>query len=155
MFNTAKPTKYVAAGAAAVVLAFGAYSLGKSNPDGNSTGTANAAQLGTVPGSGANGQGPQAGQAAPGRQAPPGLGTPVTGSAASKVKSAVLARYDGTIERIMKLDDGSYVAHVITSNGELHVSVTKGFKVTGAQQGGPPQGGQGAPSGSSGDGTVN
>jgi len=44
--------------------------------------------------------------------------------------------------------DGSYVAHVITSNGEYHVTVSRDFKVTGAQQGGPGQGGvdDGAPS---------
>jgi hypothetical protein len=38
----------------------------------------------------------------------------------------------------MKLSDGTYVAHVITSNGEYHVTVSKDFKVSGAQQGGTP-----------------
>jgi hypothetical protein len=38
----------------------------------------------------------------------------------------------------MKLDDGSYVVHVITSNGEYHVAVSKDFEVTGAQPGGAP-----------------
>jgi hypothetical protein len=52
----------------------------------------------------------------------------------------------------MQLPDGSYVVHVIRSNRqEVHVRVSRGFKVTGTQ-GGPPSGappaGQSAPSGS-------
>ena len=39
-----------------------------------------------------------------------------------------------------ELSDGSYVVHVIQSNGdgEVHVLVSKDFEVTGVQQGGPP-----------------
>jgi hypothetical protein len=72
-----------------------------------------------------------------------GFGTPVSGATAAKAKTAALAKYKGTVERVMKLDDGSYVVHVITSSGEYHVAVSKDFKVTGAQQGGP--GASGAP----------
>ncbi len=49
----------------------------------------------------------------------------------------------------MKLADGSYVVHVIQSGskGEVHVLVSKAFKITGTQKGGPPGGGA-PPSGS-------
>ena len=47
----------------------------------------------------------------------------------------MLARYKGTIERVVKLPDGSYEAHVITSGGEVHVHVSKTFAVLGVEQG--------------------
>jgi hypothetical protein len=49
----------------------------------------------------------------------------------------------------MKLADGSYVVHVIKSDGsgEAHVLVSKAFKVTGTQTGGP---GGGPPPGAGG-----
>ena len=85
------------------------------------------------PGAGANGP-----------QPPAGFGTPATGAAAAKAKAAALAKYKGTAERVMKLPDGSYMVHVLTSGGgEYHVAVSKDFAVTGAQQGGP--GGSGGP----------
>jgi hypothetical protein len=124
MFNNTSPIKYVAGGIAAAALAFGAYALGNSKSDGSSSGTANAAQFGRMA--------PQSGS-----QMPPGFGAPATGTAAAKAKAAALAKYSGTVERVMKLSDGSYVVHVVTSNGELHVAVSKDFKVTGTQQGGP------------------
>jgi hypothetical protein len=82
-----------------------------------------------------------------GRDGGPG-GAQVTGDTLTKLKSAVAAKYPGTVERAMKLQDGSYEVHVIGSNGsEVHVLVSKDFKVTGTQQGGPPAGvGQPAPS---------
>ena len=53
-----------------------------------------------------------------------------------------LAKFPGTIQTIEKLADGSYVVHVIQSNGkgEVHVFEDKSFRVTGndAGQGGPP-----------------
>ena len=130
------PIKYAAAGIAAVVLAFGAYALGNSSSGNGTAGSANAAQQ-PVPG-GRLRQMPQNGQA------PPGFGTPATGADATKATAAALARYKGTAERVMKLQDGSFVVHVITSGGEYHVAVSKDFKVTGAQQGGPGHG-AGAP----------
>jgi hypothetical protein len=133
MFNNiTNPTRYAAAGAAAVALAFGAYTIGNSSSANGTNGTANAAQPGAA--------GMPSGHLPRGGQPPPGFGTPVTGAVAAKVKAAVLARYSGTVERIMKLPNGSYVAHVITSSGELHVAVSKDFKVTGVQHGGPPGG---------------
>lgn len=144
MFDNTSPIKYVAGGIAAVALAFGAYALGNSKSGGGSSGTASAAELGRMaPQSGSSGSqiqpSPPQGGASPqaGGQMPPGFGTPATGSDAAKAKAAALARYSGTAERVMKLSDGSYVVHVITSNGEVHVAVSKGFTVTGTQQGGP------------------
>jgi hypothetical protein len=142
--SASKPTRYVAAGVAAVALAFGAYAVGNAASGNGTSGVADAA------GPAAQRQVPGNGQMPQGRQGRPGFGTPVAGGTAKKVKAAALAKYDGTVERVMRLPDGSYVAHVITSNGEYHVAVSKDFKVTGAQQGG--FGGRGpngaAPSGS-------
>jgi hypothetical protein len=131
--------KSLAIGAAAVVAAFGAWALGKSSSSGSATATVQQAR---APQFGGGGQGPQGGQA------PPGFGSRVTGAAASKIEKLVLARYPGTIEVVVQLPDGSYVAHDITDNGELHVGVSKDFKITGIDAGGPPRGAappQGAP----------
>jgi hypothetical protein len=124
MFNrNSNPRKYAAAAVVAVALAFGAYAVGNSSSGNGSNGTANAAQAQR------NGQPPR------------GFGTPVTGTAAAQVKAAVLAKYKGTVDRIIKLPDGSYLARVTTSNGDLRVAVSKDYQVTGAQQGGPGAGG--------------
>lgn len=125
-------SRYFAIGVAAVVLTFGAYLIGKSNTGSASAGT-NAAAV--------------AGAAAPRTgQAPPGFGAAVTGDTAKKVAAAATAKYPGTVERVMKLQDGSYVAHVLlTGGGERHVLISKAFQVTGSEQGGPGGGG-GAPS---------
>jgi hypothetical protein len=61
--------------------------------------------------------------------------------AADKAKAAALAKYPGTVERVMQLPDGSYIVHVLrSSGGEVHVKVSKAFAVTGLEQG-PPAGG--------------
>jgi hypothetical protein len=120
--------RYVAAATAAVVLAFGAYALGSSN---SGQGSSGAARAFGPPGMGQGG---------------PGFGTAVVGPAAAKVENAALARYPGTVEAVLQLPDGSYVAHVLTSGGEYHVAVSKDFEVTGARQGGRPGAG-GAPPG--------
>jgi hypothetical protein len=146
---SANPTKFAIAGIAAVAVAFGAYTLGNSSSNNGSSGTANAAQVGP------NGQAPRGGQFPGNGQAPPGFGTPVTGTAAAKAKAAALARYKGTAERVMQLQDGSYLVHVITSSGEYHVRVSKDFTVTGANQGGPGgPGGGGVPGGAAPQGTA-
>jgi hypothetical protein len=68
-------------------------------------------------------------------------GTPATGTEATKAKAAALAKYPGTAERVLKLQDGSYAVHVFKSDGtEVHVLVSSAFKVTGTQTGGPPAG---------------
>jgi hypothetical protein len=72
-------------------------------------------------------------------------GPPVVGPAAAKVKAAALAKYPGTIQIIQQRPDGTYVAHVIRADKtEVHVLVSKAFKVTGTQTG--PPGGRRPPS---------
>jgi hypothetical protein len=152
------PLRFALAGIAAVVVALGAYAIGHSNAK-STSGTATAAQsapaaapataTGRTPSTG--GQVPPTGGAVPqnGTGAPQGFGTPVTGAAAAKAKAAALTKYKGTVERVMKLQDGSYEVHLISANGEYHVAVSKTFEVTGANQGGPG-GGAGGPPPSSG-----
>ena len=118
-------TRALAAGTAAAVIAIGAYVVGRSSSDSTSTASP------------AFGGAPPAQQAGSQQGAPPGFGHDVTGATADKVEKAALAKYPGTIERIMALPDGSFVAHVITSSGEIHVLVSKDFTVTGTAQGGP------------------
>jgi hypothetical protein len=68
----------------------------------------------------------------------------------------VAAKYDGTLERVLKLSDGSYVAHVITNNGEIYVTVSRSFEVTGTREGprrGMPPGGA-IPGSQSGNGST-
>jgi hypothetical protein len=80
-----------------------------------------------------------------------GFGQPVTGATASKVKAAVLAKYPGTIERILAVPGRGYLAHVLRSgNSEVRVLVDSNFKVVGLAQGpadGPGMRGGGPPGG--------
>ncbi len=131
-------SKIAAASGAAALLAAGAWVLGTSGSDASTTSASTTTRPGMAQGgppSQAGGQAPRAGQR------PPGFGAAVTGATADKVAAAATARYPGEVERVMQLPDGSYVAHVITSSGEVHVAVSKDFKVTGTEQGGPPMGG--------------
>jgi hypothetical protein len=62
-----------------------------------------------------------------------GSGTIITGAAADKAKAAALAAgYKGTVNRVLKLSDGSYAVHFIATSGPHHVFVSKDFKVTGS-----------------------
>ena len=114
--------KIVAAVAAVAVLAFGASAV---------------ARHGSSPSAAPGGQGaPQGGG---------GMLSPVTGATLAKLTSVATAKYPGTVERAVKLPDGSYEVHVIRSSGqEVHVLVSRDFKVTGTEQrdfgGGPPAG---------------
>lgn len=132
-----------AAAAAAAVLVIGGYLVGNSSSD-SSASTANTGNASAQQGGPAfNGQPPGGGQSRPGFGPRGGMGNEVTGGAAQKVQKAVAAKFDGNIERILQLPDGSYLAHVITSNGEVYVKVSKSFDVTGSQQrpqGAMPQG---------------
>jgi hypothetical protein len=86
---------------------------------------------------------------------PPGMGgTQVTGSTLSKLRSVATAKYPGTVERAMKLSDGSYVVQVSRSGGkgQIGVQVSKDFEITGTRAGGP--GGGAPPSGSAPSGTA-
>ena len=138
--------KIIAAGGAAAVLAAGAWLLGTSGSSASTT-----ASTQGPPGMAQGSQPPSQSGQPPARgsgQMPPGFGDAVTGDTADRVAAAATAEYPGEVERIMQLADGSYVAHVITSSGEVHVAISKDFKVTGTEQGGPPVGGT-PPSGSS------
>lgn len=89
-----------------------------------------------------------AAQGRPAQGAPPGgTGTAVTGATLEKLTEAATAKYPGTVERAMKLPDGSYIVHVIKSGnaGEIHARVSSAFQVTGVDTGGP--GGPGGPAG--------
>jgi|ERR1700712_4266510 hypothetical protein len=63
---------------------------------------------------------------------------PLSGTIATKVKAAALAKYPGaTIVRLETDSDGVYEAHVKTTAGdEVIVQVGKTFAVTGTQTGG-------------------
>jgi hypothetical protein len=63
----------------------------------------------------------------------PGTGTILTGADADKAKAAALAKYPGgTVNRVLKLSDGSYAVHMIKIRWPHHVFVSKNFEVTGA-----------------------
>lgn len=120
-----RPRRLRALAGAATTAACGGSSSGSSATAAATTRPANAPNGGTGgPGSGRGGRF--------------GRGTAVVGSVAAKVKAAALAKYPGTIQQMVKLADGAYVAHVIRpGKGEIHVLVSKTFQVTGTQTGPP------------------
>jgi hypothetical protein len=122
-----------AAGAAAVALSGVLAACGSSAT--TATTTANTAAPAPTATAGARGT------------PPAGLGRPVTGAAAAKAEAAALAKYAGTVERVVQLPDGSYEVHVVPkSGGEIHVRVSEAFEVTGTETGPPaPPAGAGAP----------
>ena len=71
----------------------------------------------------------------------------LSGTTASKVRAAALAKYPGaTIQRVETDSEGVYEAHIVTTDGQMViVQVGKDFAVTGTQTGGP--GGPGGPGG--------
>jgi len=139
MFDRNRITKGLAAVAALFVIGGGAALVANaSSGDGSNTG----AGFGP-PGMQASGNNRQG--MPPGAQGGPqgSLGTEATGAAADKAEAAALKQYPGTVERVVKLQDGSYVVHVERSSGEVHVLVSSEFKVQGVEQGGmggPPPG---------------
>ena len=117
--------KVAAAVVSAGLLVIGAKAIAKSDPP-SSSGVAGPQSAETVSNPGAV---PPAGVR-------PRMGAAVTGATLDRLKSLVTARYPGTIERADKLPDGSYIVHVIRSNRqELHVHVTKDFRIAGTDQG--------------------
>jgi hypothetical protein len=145
-----KLTRFVAAGAAAVVVAIGGIAIansGSSNSASSTSNTAQAAAPNQHPGFGPrarSGQAPPSGKApGPSTATPtghipknwqPGTGTIITGAAADKAKAAaVAAKYQGTVNRVLKLSDGSYVVHIIGTSGPHHVFVSSAFKVVGSE----------------------
>jgi hypothetical protein len=130
---TRKLTMSLTAGAAAIAVAVGAFAIGNSSSSNTASGAATAtppAQTG--PGARGGHQAPPAGQGPQNWR--PGTGTIITGAAADKAKAAAVARYpQGTVNRVLKLSDGSYAVHRIGpgTNGQHHIFVSPDFKVTG------------------------
>ena len=124
----------VAAGVALALIAGGAYAIGSATSGHGSSGTASAAPFAR------SGQRPS-GQSGPNQRVGgtipagwhSGSGTIITGAAANKAKAVALAKYPGgTVNRVLKLSDGSYAVHYIKISWPHHVFVSKNFKVTGA-----------------------
>jgi hypothetical protein len=115
---------FIAVGIAAVAVAIGAYAIVNSSSSNGVSGTASAAMFA------------QQGQRAVGRIPQnwhSGSGTIITGAAANKAKAVALAKYPGgTVNRVLKLSDGSYAVHMIKISWPHHVFVSKSFEVTGA-----------------------
>jgi hypothetical protein len=150
-----KLTRLVVAGVAAVAVAVGAFAIGNSSSGNGTSGTASAAPAAAAPARQGPGPGPGPGPrsghvpqngrpgASPSQATrtgyvppnwQPGTGMIITGAAADKAKAAaVAAKYGGTVNRVLKLSDGSYVVHLIATSGPHHVFVSKAFKVTGSE----------------------
>jgi hypothetical protein len=110
----------------AIAVAIGAYAI--ANPS-SSNGASGTATTPTFARGGSNqrsvGQIPQGWHS--------GSGTIITGAAADKAKAVAVAKYPGgTVNRVLKLSDGSYAVHQIKISWPHHVFVSKSFKVTGA-----------------------
>ena len=121
-----KLTRSIAIGTGAIAVAIGAYAIVNPGSSNGASGTANAATL-AQPGQNQRvvGQVP--------RNWRSGTGTIITGAAANKAKAAALAKYPGgTVNRVLKLSDGSYAVHMIKISWPHHVFVSKSLKVTGA-----------------------
>jgi len=71
----------------------------------------------------------------------------LTGTTASKVRAAALAKYpNATIQRVETDSEGVYEAHIVTTDGQMViVQVGKDYAVTGTQTGGPGGPGGGGP----------
>ena len=121
-----KLTRFIAIGTAGIAVAIGACAIVNSSSSNGASGTANAARLAQPgPNQRVVGQVPKNWQS--------GSGTIITGAAANKAKAAALAKYPGgTVNRVLKLSDGSYAVHMIKISWPHHVFVSKNFKVTGA-----------------------
>jgi hypothetical protein len=122
-----KLTRSIAIGTAAIAVAFSAYAIVNSRSSNGASGTANAATPLAQQGQNQRiiGQVPQGWHS--------GSGTIITGAAANKAKAVAVAKYPGgTVNRVLKLNDGSYAVHMIKISWPHHVFVSKTFKVTGA-----------------------
>jgi len=121
-----KLTRSVAAGTVALGVAIGAYAIVNSSSGSGVSASANAA-----PFTQADQNQRVVGQVPQGWHS--GSGTIITGPAATKAKAIALARYPaGTVNRVLKLSDGSYAVHMIKISWPHHVFVSENFKVTGA-----------------------
>ncbi len=123
-----KLTTSIAIGAAAIAAGIGAYAIVNSGSGNGGSGTANAAPFAGQPVQNNRrvvGQVPQGWHS--------GSGTIITGAAADKAKALAVAKYPGgTVNRVLKLSDGSYAVHMIKISWPHHVFVSTSFEVTGA-----------------------
>jgi hypothetical protein len=121
-----KLTKSIAIGTAAIAAAIGAYAIVNPGSSNGASGSANAAPFApSGPNQRAVGQIPQGWHS--------GSGTIITGAAANKAKAVALAAYPGgTVNRVLKLSDGSYAVHMIKISWPHHVFLSTNFEVTGA-----------------------
>jgi hypothetical protein len=123
-----KLTRSIAIGAAAIAVAIGGYAIVNPSSSNGASNAATAAATSAQPGQNNQrvvGQIPQNWHS--------GSGTIITGTAADKAKAAAVAKYPGgTVNRVLKLSDGSYAVHQIKISWPHHVFVSKDFKVTGA-----------------------
>src|SRR5437016_2731813 len=129
-----KLATFIAAGAAAVALAFGGYAIADSGSSNSVSSSANAATAGNVIPfhRGEPSPSKQVGQVPANWSA--GSGTIVTGDAANKAKAAAAAAYPGgTINRVVLLSNGDYNVHLIGVNWPHHVFVSNDFSVIGAE----------------------
>ncbi|HEV7584489.1 MAG TPA: hypothetical protein VGO14_01790 [Solirubrobacteraceae bacterium] len=128
-----KPTKFLAAGAAAVALALGGLAIADSSSSSGGSAAASTATAKVIPFQrGAPSAAKVVGHVPASFKA--GTGTIVTGAAAEKAKAAALAAYPGgTVNRVVLLSNGEYNVHVIAVNWPHHVFVNSEFKVVGAE----------------------
>jgi len=122
-----KLTRSIAVGTAAIAVAIGAYAVADPSSGNGASGTGTTATpfVHAGPNQRVVGQVPQGWHS--------GSGTIITGAAANKAKAVAVAKYPGgTVNRVLKLSDGSYAVHMIKISWPHHVFVSKSFKVTGA-----------------------
>jgi hypothetical protein len=130
IFSRRRLVASLAAGVAAIGLAFGGLAIANS---GSSSSASAATTAKVIPF--------HRGQPSPAKvvgQVPPGWtagsGTIVTGTAANKAKAAALAAYPGgTVNRVVQVSGGDYNVHIIGVNWPHHVFVNQDFKVIGAE----------------------
>ena len=68
----------------------------------------------------------------------PRTGTIITGAAANKASRCARQVPGGTVNRVLKLSDGSYAVYMIKISWPHHVFVSKNFKVTRRHRVGAP-----------------
>src|SRR5438105_2974976 len=103
-----KLTTSIAIGTAAIAVAIGAYATVSANAAPFTPSAPNQRVVGQVP-----------------QNWHSGSGTIITGAAANKAKSIALATYPGgTVNRVLKLSDGSYAVHMIKVSWPHHVFVS-------------------------------
>jgi hypothetical protein len=123
--SSRKLTRSIAVGTAAIAVAIGAYAIANPSSSNGASGTTTATFAHAGPNQRVVGQVPQGWHS--------GSGTIITGAAANKAKAVAVAKYPGgTVNRVLKLSNGSYAVHMIKISWPHHVFVSQSFQVTGA-----------------------